>query len=82
MSSPLISFCRSTVMPFGATYSATAVSIELAMNDEMSGMFMTFGRTLDIGTTEIEIRGKPISVTNVVLMKGGLDMSSILRIVH
>jgi hypothetical protein len=48
-------------------YSAHAVFIELETKSEMTGRFITFGRDLDIGTTEIEIFGNPMSVTRHVL---------------
>ena len=66
ISSPLISLWRSSVMLFGATYSAAAVSRALEINPEMNGKSMIFGRTLFMGTTEMVIRGSPISVTRVV----------------
>ena len=52
---------------FGATYSAHALSMELEMKFEMTGMFIMLGKYLDIGTTDIAIFGSPISVTRVVL---------------
>lgn len=52
---------------FGATYSATAVSIELEMKPEINGMFMTFGRNLAKGITEMVILGRPIKLNMVVL---------------
>ena len=66
MSSPLIRRCRSKVRHFGATYSAAAVSIALEMSPEMNGRFITFGNALFIGTTEMVIRGRPMSVTSVI----------------
>ena len=66
MSSPLIKRCKSRVILLGATYSATAVSIELEMNPEIKGRFITFGRILFMGMTEMVMRGKPSSVTIVV----------------
>lgn len=62
----------------GATYSVMAASIDFEMKEDKTGIFMTFGRALDIGTTEIETRGRPMSVTSVVLTNGGLGMSSSL----
>ena len=53
-------------MLFGATYSAAAVSRALEINPEMNGKSMIFGRTLFMGTTEMVIRGSPISVSSVV----------------
>ena len=61
-----MSLCKSRVKLFGATYSATAVSIELEMNPEMNGRFITFGRTLLRATTEMVTRGSPIRDTIVV----------------
>ena len=55
MSSPLMSFCRSSVRLFGATYSAAAVLMALDMNPEMKGIFITFGRCSLRGTTLIVI---------------------------
>ena len=55
MSSPLTSFCRSSVRLFGATYSAAAVLMALDMNPEMKGIFITFGRCSLRGTTLIVI---------------------------
>ena len=66
MSSPLMRRCKSKVRHFGATYSAAAVSIALEMNPEMKGRFITFGNARFIGTTEMVIRGRPMSVTSVV----------------
>lgn len=66
MSSPLMSCCKSRVRLRGATYSAQAASIDFEMNEDSTGMFIMFGRDSDIGTTEIEIFGSPISVTSVV----------------
>ena len=66
ISSPLISRCRSSVKLLGATYSAAAVSSALEMKPEMNGRSMTLGRILLIGTTDIVIRGRPMSVTRVV----------------
>ena len=68
MSSPLISLCRSRVKLFGATYSAHAASIERAMNVEMTGRFITLGSDFARGTTEREMRGRPMRVTRVVFM--------------
>ena len=67
MSSPLIKRCMSIVRLFGATYSATAVSMALEMNPEMNGTSMTFGSILLKGTTDMVIRGRPSRVTKVVL---------------
>ena len=66
MSSPLISFWRSRVKLFGATYSAAAVLIALEMNPEINGMFITFGRCSLKGTTLIVMWGRPSNVTIVV----------------
>lgn len=78
ISSPLISCWRSRVRLRGATYCAQAASIDFEIKDDRIGIFMTFGRDFDIGTTDIDTRGRPISVTSVVLMKGGSGMSSSL----
>lgn len=66
------------MIPFGATYSATAVSIELAIKEEIKGMSIMLGRLLAIATTEIDMRGSPIRVTKVVLINGGSGINSIL----
>ena len=68
MSSPLMSCCRSNVRLFGATYSAQAASIDWAMNEDNIGIFITFGKDSAIGITEIDTRGRPISVINEVFM--------------
>ncbi len=66
MSSPQMSCCRSKLKLFGATYSANAASMDLAMNVDMTGRFITFGKARDIGTTDIDIFGNPMNVHSVV----------------
>ena len=73
MSSPLINCCKSSVKLFGATYSAHAASIDLAMKDDSTGIFMTFGRDFARGMTEIEMRGSPINVTRADFILGLLS---------
>lgn len=58
----------SSVRLRGATYSAQAVSMALEMKDDNTGIFITLGRLLAIGVTEMEMRGRPISVKRVVLI--------------
>lgn len=64
----------SSVRLRGATYSAQAVSIALDMNEDRTGIFITSGKLLAIGTTTMEIRGSPISVKSVVFI---LEMFSV-----
>jgi hypothetical protein len=68
MSSPLNNCCKSSVKLFGATYSAAAVLMALEMNPETKGRFITFGKALLSGMTEMSILGRPINVTIVVLI--------------
>lgn len=71
-----MSFCRSTVKLFGATYSAKAVLIALDTKPETKGMFITFGRFSLSGVAEIVMCGIPSSVTRVVLTLAGLGEES------
>ena len=70
-SSPTSMSCRSSVKLFGATYSASAASIELCTKDEMSGRSIKLSPLLVSGTQERSALGCPKKVKVQSAKKGG-----------